>query len=389
MTLGHGPKIVTDGLVFAYDMNPIVKGRPLSKSWRGAPTFNASLQDGQNDFSPWSGDGSPTSLGIDPNIRFRGRKVAKFQVGTSRNCYINGAGDLSTSTTSTVWTTTNYLKRVDGAAISSVGMYQYITNNSNVNNTINVTPVEDGWYQAVYTRSELVAGYPSLTGMYNLGVAGDQYYFADWQCENNSFSTPWVSGTRSNTQALLDWTGNNTITANDLTYNSDGTFSFDGSNDGLTIPSIDFPTEQTIEIWLKPTENDSVRRNPYNQAYGGYGTWTHETSGVINYYYGDGGGNAQPYIGHGSSFTVAQNELACVCSTRNTSQSIWYKNGISYNSYTHSFGELTSHTSSITIGTGYAGRYKGDIYAVRVYNRALTAAEIKSNFEAQRGRYGI
>lgn len=389
MSLGHGPKIITNGLVFAYDMSPIVNGRPISKSWMGAPTFNASLQDGQNNVSPWSGDGSPTSLGIDPSIRFRGRKVAKFQIGTSRNCYINGAGDLSTGTTSTVWTSTFYLKRVDGAALTSVGMYQYITNNTNVNTTVNVTPVEDGWYQAVYTRSGLVAGYPVLTGMFSLGATGDQYYFADWQCENNSFSTPWVSGTRSNTQALLDWTGNRTITANDLTYNSNNTFSFDGSNDDLTISSIDFPTEQTIEIWLKPTENDGVRRNPYNQAYGGYGTWTHETNGTINYYYGDGGGNTTPYIGHNSSFTVAQDEIACVCTTRNTSQSFWYKNGVQSTSYTHSFGELTTHTASITIGTGYAGRYFGDIYAVKLYNRALTATEVAQNFNALKGRYGL
>lgn len=31
----------------------------------------------------------------------------------------------------------------------------------------------------------------------------------------------------------------------------------------------------------------------------------------------------------------------------------------------------------------------GDIAAIRVYNRALTAAEIRQNFEATRGRYGI
>ena len=382
MSLSHSPKIVTSGLVFAYDMGND------KKSWKGAPTFNASLQNGQNDVSPWSGDGTPTSLGIDSSVKFRGRKVAKYQTGSSGNCYINGAGDLSTGTTSTVWTSTIYLKRVDGTPLTSVTMYQYITNNTNVNAAQTLTLVEDGWYKAVYTRSGLSAGYPSLTGMTGLG-AGNQYYFADWQCENNLYSTPWVSGTRSNTQALVDLTGNNTVTASSLTYNSDGSFSFNGSTDGMTIPPLHFPTEQTIEIWLKPTENDSARRNPYDQAYGGYGTWTHEPAGSISYYYGDGGGNAQPYVGHGSSFTVAQNELACVCTTRNTSQSVWYKNGVQYNSYTHSFGELTTHTSSITVGTGYAGRYLGDIYAVKLYDRALTAAEVTQNFNALRGRYGI
>ena len=139
MALGHSPQTVTNGLVFYYDM-----GNP-QKSWKGAPTFNASLQDGQNDVNPWGGDGAPTALGIDPNIRFRGRKVAKFRTGSSGNCYLNGAADLFTGTTSTVWTSTFYLKRVDGTALSSVGMYQYITGNTNVNLAVSVTAVEDGW----------------------------------------------------------------------------------------------------------------------------------------------------------------------------------------------------------------------------------------------------
>ena len=155
------------------------------------------------------------------------------------------------------------------------------------------------------------------------------------------------------------------------------------------MPSVDFSLAQTIEIWLKPEENDGVRRNPYNQAYGGYGTWTHEPSGVINYYYGDAGANASPYIGHTSGFSVAQNEIACVCTTRDTSTSWWYKNGIRYNSFAHSYGNLTTDSNNILIGTGYAGSYLGKIYAVKLYNRALSAEEVQQNFSALRGRFGI
>lgn len=393
MSLGHGAKIVTNGLVFAYDMGP---NPGVNKSWKGAPTFNASLQDGQNDASPWSGDGSPTSLGIDPTVRFRGRKVAKFQVGTSRNCYINGVGDLSTSTSSTVWTTTIYLKRVDGVSISSVGMYQYVANNSNVNSTVSVTPVENGWYQAVYTRSGLVAGHPLLTGMFNLGATGDQYYFADWQCENNSFSTPFVNGTRSNTQSLLDWTGTNTVTINGLTYNSDGTFNYYGTNGtGLSLPGTNFSLNtQTIECWcysssfvqngfmFEKTTNGSVNTQ--------YSFFFNNSSSHL--YYRTYGLTPRDLVLTTSNSGVVNNQWNHMVATFDGSTKRIYVNGVQKTSASTT-GTITANTT----GAAYIGTYgsfvgypfNGKIGVTKIYNRALTAAEVAQNFNALRGRYGL
>ena len=214
--------------------------------------------------------------------------------------------------------------------------------------------------------------------------------FSNVQVEQSTFATPFVNGTRSNTEAIVDLTGNNTVTVSSLTYNSDGTISFGiGGTNSFSIPTIDLSTEQTVEIWLKPEENDAVRRNPYNQAYGGYGTWTHEVNGSIAYYYGTSGGNAVPYTAQNSGFTVAQNELACVCHTRNISTVSWYKNGVQSVTGSNVYGVLPTTAANIIFGSGYAGAYYGKIYAVRVYNRALTAAEVQQNFNATRSRYGI
>lgn len=157
----------------------------------------------------------------------------------------------------------------------------------------------------------------------------------------------------------------------------------------LSIPALHFPSGQTIEMWLKPTVTGS-RRNPYNQAYGGYGTWTYEGGRNLNYYYGDGAGNASPYIGHTSNFTVEANEVACIATTRDTSISYWYKNGERRNSYSHGFGTLTSHTTGISIGYGYTGvHWIGDIYSIRLYDRALSQAEMLQNYNATRSRFGM
>jgi hypothetical protein len=362
------------------------------KSWKGAPTFNASLQDGQNDVNPWGGDGAPTALGIEPNIRFRGRKVAKFLTGTSGNCYLNGAAKLSTGTNSTVWTSTFYLKRVDGTALSSVGMYQYITGNTNVNTTVSVTAVEDGWYKAVYTRSGLVAGYPTLTGMFSLGAA-TQYYFADWQCENISISSPWVSGTRSNTQAILDLTSNNTVTATSLTYASDGTFSFNGSTNHLTcgnnpaIAAISGTTAVSVEAWVNLSGYGSTS---------GYGVITHKgnpwawlmenPSNRMRIRFGL---SVSGDVSCADSSTHALNTWYQFVGTYDGFNMRFYRNGVLTNTVAAS-GTLGGSGINMVVGN-FSGAYysQGQIPIVKIYNRTLTNAEVQQNFNALRGRYGL
>ena len=63
-------------------------------------------------------------------------------------------------------------------------------------------------------------------------------------------------------------------------------------------------------MWLRPLVYTSGRRNPWDQAYGGYGTWTHEQGeSNINNYFGDAGSNTSPYTsgrGSGSGTTRDQ-----------------------------------------------------------------------------------
>jgi len=388
MALAHSPKIATDGLVFYYDA-----GNP-QKSWKGAPTFNSSLQDGQNDVNPWLGDGSPTPLGIEPNIRFRKRKVAKFITGTSGNCYINGTAKLSNGTNSTVWTSTFYLKRVDGTALSSVGMYLYVSNNSNVNQTVSVTEVEDGWYKAVYTRSGLVSGHPTLTGMFSLGAA-TEYYFADWQCENIGISTPWVPGTRSNTQAILDLTNNNTITAESLTYNNDGSFGFNGSNNYIDVgnssvlSSIGGTNNITVSSWVyynsflggggRPYSVITVKGNPW--------TWLLENpSNTFQFRITAGGSD----VNVADTTAHLLNTWYNVVGSYNGQIMKIYVNGKLKNTRSQT-GTLGSNSITAKVGTFTPGDYaiNGIIDNVSVYNKTLTDEEIDENFNALRGRYGI
>lgn len=197
-----------------------------------------------------------------------------------------------------------------------------------------------------------------------------------------------------NGSTWFDLSGKNNHAAITGTPIGNGTTNFTGTSSYATVPfdaaDFTFNFEQTIILVLRPTDNDLTRRNPYDQAYGGGGTWTHETGGDITFYYGTVGVNSTPYTQR-SIGVVAQNEWAMMATSRNTTNDYTkcYKNGKNISTTTAGYTQVITGTQPIKIGTGYAGSYIGNIDVVLVYNRALTDLEIQQNFEALRGRYGI
>ena len=166
---------------------------------------------------------------------------------------------------------------------------------------------------------------------------------------------------------------------------------FDGINDYLQITanetSLSFKPGQTIGMWIYHPDI-SERRNLWDQAYGGYGTWTHEQGDSINYYYGSNGGNGQSYKGF-SSLDVPENEWQYITSTRYTGGAKWYLNGLLKTSTTDSYTPMTATTTTnIRIGVGYTGYYfKGSIALVHAYTRGLSDSEVLQNYNALKERF--
>lgn len=181
---------------------------------------------------------------------------------------------------------------------------------------------------------------------------------------------------------------NNCNWNNSATYSSEGYFAFNGTSNYGTItnnPSIDFALEQSLIIWMKHSFITG-RRNPWDQAYGGYGTWTHEQGDAINQYFGDAGSNTTPYVGLTSSSTP-RDVWNCASITRTTTQHRWYLNGTGNVPYNHSYDELAYTSADIRIGTGYAGYWEGNIAIIMAYNRGLSENEIFQNYNATKERF--
>ena len=193
----------------------------------------------------------------------------------------------------------------------------------------------------------------------------------------------------------LSGSGNNATLFNSLNsnWNSGGYFDFDGIDDYASISynssMAAWATAQTIIFWEYHTFQDGTRRNFWNQAYGGAGTWTHEGGYNINYYYGNAASDNSPYTSINSSTTLP-NRWNMLVTTRNTSQVNWYVNNTNVGSASNLYGTLANTTSNITIGNGYTGTpWAGRIAIIQAYNKALTAAEVSQNFNAQKGRFGL
>lgn len=175
------------------------------------------------------------------------------------------------------------------------------------------------------------------------------------------------------------------------TLNGYGILNFNGSSSYAEVlnRNWNFNFGQTIMMAFQPLESDGNRRNPYNQAYGGGGTWTHEPGNNINFYFGNSGVDGGSYIGFGSGFTVVQNEWAIVATTRNQTNAYWYKNGILINGTSHGYTTVNTGTRPILVGRGYAGYYLGNIGFCYVWDRALSDTEVKTYYDRLKSRYGL
>ena len=177
---------------------------------------------------------------------------------------------------------------------------------------------------------------------------------------------------------------NNGAMINGLSFNSGGWMDFDGTDDSVSIPNNNgtmdaWNEQQTIIVW-EYHDFTTGRRNIWNQAYGGFGTWTHEQGSSVNYYFGDAGANAQPYTSAGSGTTV-RGKWNMLCVTRDLTTVNWYQNGVLTSTRSNPYGSLTNTTAGVTIGTGYTGtRWQGKMSKILAYTKALTPSEVLQNY---------
>lgn len=197
----------------------------------------------------------------------------------------------------------------------------------------------------------------------------------------------------------LSGAGNTGTLTNGPTFSSsnNGIVIFDGSNDFTLIadaPSLTSTTALTINCWVRV----SAFGGSYSSIIGKGTSDTNEEYCLLihsNFLYFDVGAAGGPYTQPSTTFvTNTWYNICCTHSRTTTSTLSAYVNSVQLT--TSTVGASTSpidNSFPVSIGSRFHNAVfaplNGSIGQISIYNRALSATEIKQNFTALRGRYGL
>jgi hypothetical protein len=437
MGLIQSPRVATDGLVFYYDQNN-------PKSYQGPAIQNlaATLA-----FNNTTGTGISIAGGYETvNVPQIGQANAVFSnIQNNYTAFSPNSGDCCPSplyygsgfavSPSTLYTYAIVYK-VDSGYTNANYMYRYeFTSNggtyvgeAGVHNASNRIHLGDGWYWAWATFTTAATtnwiGYHSAF-YYRYSNKNDKLTIARVLIAQGNHTGlhprywPAVNTTRSNTQAILDLSRQNTVTANSLTYTSNNSFSFNGTNNSITIGQtlnyIPALSNFTLETWIRvPAYPTAAANNVYGQTdRAGVLFGATYYSGAALYWNGNSAGTAlnvyafirgQDAYRQTSSKSISLNTWTHLVMVNNNAASLiqFYVDGVLFHETT---GPSQQYDTSLVPTAGNIGLCKAqidgggtsnysnlncEIPVAKIYkDKALTAAEVRQNFNALRGRYGV
>lgn len=441
MSITFGPKIRMANLSLLIDKNNSVR------SWKGKPITNFTRSSNNHDnhpdnkpFSTIAHSNSTNAVSTDVEPPFPGLDVYKLQdTGTdAQNLRYSFKFDVTNDSWMSydefyTWSTWIYLPSEFAGRwtnTTSIGCFQNSTGTdwhsatgyqSTYNyygagsvSTANIVPdmtLFDEWQRFGVTfkpltsniqlsqnsgndNNKFVAGYlrPNISDAVNGGFPY-HFYVAGGQLEESNFASPFVSDSRSSTEAFLDISGKtHTITATSVDYNTDGSFQFDGSSDKLTVTHSSDIQPTDAMSWMAWVYVDSSQTNLYPRIFDK--------------------GNILVHIGNSFPSTLAQNVNNSTGSLRQVAigstipHSTWLHLAGSYDGRygrLYKNGELigtTDWTTNATINSTTQGMYiagngdnsrafKGKIENFAFYSAAITGDDIKNAFEATRDIYSV
>lgn len=388
MAAFSGPKPIDNGLIFHHDASN------SRKSWKGKPTTNLltnpNFTNGATGYNAYVGSAPTTVIVNDfPGNRGRPKSVLQLTSASAPGGGGNSGGMSFSNPTLTVGLayTISFWARIlsHPTATNTWSNQSGSGDNSNFAFTKTLT---NQWTYFTFTTTSLDAMKSTWYVWTNKNSATWQY--ADIQIEQHSFATPFVAGSRLDTESLADLTKRNTITTSSLTYSSDNTFSLNGSSDYILVPLTTIGSERntfSIEMWCKI--NSSPASLIFNaKGQGLYPRITH-SSNIIQVQYRPNGVTASL----NSASNVALSTWTHVLFTYDSvAGGKLYINGSLSSSNTTTVGTHDGGTTgSMRIGNDTNLNYwgNGNMDVVKIYDKTLSAAEVAQSFNALRGRYGL
>jgi hypothetical protein len=378
-----------ENLVFGYDLGDTVN------SYRGEPTVNyittmaANLGGNVSLSYPnnvYICTAQETNV-IDPNAP--GGQYSRFTGNTDsdNNQLFTSFVDGSVNARNTTVAYSVYLK---GTGTCHLTVYSDIAGYSTTP-TINLT---GEWTR--YSIVQAVGNYTTHAWSAVRGIlTSTNVYVAAQQVEFKSHVTPFINGTRSATQGLIDLTGTSTIDLTNVSFDSDAQMIFDGTSDYVDLGSdvVISPNNQgwTAEYIFNTNSASTLQHFNSAEADDFNANWLAILSSKLAVW--DHGQGTWRY-GNTQFSSNTWYYVAFVQVSSTTMQ--FYVNGeaeggdhVSF-SWSPTYSALkTRYIGRYEYNGGYGRYFNGEIPLTKLYNRALTAQEVRANYNAIKGRFNI
>jgi len=239
-------------------------------------------------------------------------------------------------------------------------------------------------HTAAHTHAFFIGNYS-----YNVSGLNDYFYYKELQVEAKSHPTQYTTGTRSSTQGLLPLVGNSTINLSNVSFDSNAQIVFDGTDDRITLTDPLLPQYNwTIEVVVKCNNfsNSPIFLSP-------------DSAGLDHFLRFSSDGKVRFQLTTAadvenramfSNYIASAGETLHVVFTRTSLDKSIYING---NLDIQSSDTTSSATWSGTWTIGTRGNVtfplNGAIYVLKAYNRILSAAEVRQNYNKYKTRFNL
>jgi hypothetical protein len=217
---------------------------------------------------------------------------------------------------------------------------------------------------------------------------------ANAQLELKSHTTPFVDGTRSSTASLIDLKRATSIDVSNVSFDSTGQPTFDNSDDRITMPNsavFNHTSQLTIESWVKFDGNSADFIFEKGNVNTQYSLFSHGTDIVFRTWHaGDSG--YQTLSPSKTTAGITNGVWHHIVGSWDGSTKRIYVDGVDKASVSKS-GALTTNSNGAAIGsfggTSSGYYFGGDIAIVRIYDKGLSADEVKQNYNAYKNRFDV
>lgn len=399
MGLVNAPGIATNGLTFVYDQNNY-------RSYQGPAISNVTSFLTPNTATS-NGFSMTSSLTVE-NIPTLGPTTVRYSTiqnnypAVSTDCcpspfgFNNGRSALpSTLYTYAIvykcdsgYTNANYMYRYEFTANGGTQTIE-----QGIHNTTNRIHLGNDWYWAWNTFTT-----QATTNWF--GYMGAFYY--RYSTEQDRLAVPKVfiaqgnysglhprywpntNSSIANTSNLKNLVATDTITTSNLTYSSSGTFTFDGTDDWIDLGTrIQLTDNFTLCAWIKDGNTGFILDQ------GNIGT---DPTGCLEW--------------TNNGLTLASNNVSSISADGSITTSVWnyvccsfaagtvkfYINGELNSTKTATWSSFSPAGTTLKIGRralNTTSAFSGRIDVLQIYNTVLSDREVRQNFAALRGRFGI